>query len=251
MEYKRSVSRSAERTRMAKFRFLNENNNTTTPNGLMARGSTARRSLPLISKTNMEPEIDLSIPGTPVSSRYVIALRERQTAAKENESATSLLEDENTAPNSDENPFTVFLNSMNKLNAGNLKNRESEDLLGKFIKMENSIKDEPSRVAQLDTKFGYNNLGVYNGGSNLRIYPAVQRSYGRRHSLQTNNNENSDLFHNKVTDTNDNTNHNGYAFSAWNQRERPTSTKSAYHQQLQDERTLRFKAIRERFEFKK
>lgn len=194
MEYRRSMSRSAERTRMAKFRFLNETVKTGDAGGLMNRGSTGRRSLPLISRTDRQEEIDLSVPGTPVCSRYVLALREKNNNT--NPIATINTDDAAMAKSTsvpsaydgvDANPFTVFLNSMNKLKAGKLNESDSKDILGLLIKMETvaTERNDENRPAS----YGYSNIGTYNGGSNLRIYPSVQRSYVRRLSLQTNANQ--------------------------------------------------------------
>lgn len=198
MEYRRSMSRSAERTRMAKFRFLNDTIQSGETGGLMNRGSTSRRSLPLISRTDRQEEIDLSVPGTPVSSRYVMALREKNSnTAITNTNANIKTDDAATAQtktsvttytddgaDATANPFTVFLNSMNKLKAGKLNESDSKDILGLLIKMETvaTERDDENRPAS----YGYSMVGTYNGGSNLRIYPSVQRSYVRRLSLQTN-----------------------------------------------------------------
>lgn len=197
MEYRRSMSRSAERTRMAKFRFLNDTVNPGDAGGLMNRGSAARRSLPLISRTDRQEEIDLSVPGTPVCSRYVMTLREKNSntaitnsIATTDDVATAQTKklssaDDGVDPAADcANPFTVFLNSMNKLKAGKLNENDSKDILGLLIKMETVAtgRDDENRPSS----YGYSNVGTYNGGSNLRIYPSVQRSYVRRLSLQTN-----------------------------------------------------------------
>lgn len=211
MDYQRSVSRSAERTRLAKLRFLNAPSPQQT--GPLARGSAARRSLPLMSRTDrLLPEIDLTIPGTPVSSKYVLALREQRN--KNNAAAASAAADENDQVDAaccGVNPFTVFLNSMNTLNGGggggdgdqamadHKRKDKSKDILGLLIervtaaaaaaaaaKDENKLPLSGEAAATTKPTYGYSNVGTYNGSSNLRIYPSVQRSYVRRLSLQTN-----------------------------------------------------------------
>lgn len=191
------MSRSAERTRLAKFSFLNDTKKTGDAGGLMNRGSASRRSLPLISRTDRQVEIDLSVPGTPVCSRYVMALREKNCTTNKTDDAAktsttaSPADDDVDATTAYANPFTVFLNSMNKLKAGKLKESDSEDILGLLIKMETvaTERDDENRPSS----YGYSNVGTYNGGSNLRIYPSVQRSYVRRLSLQTNANRSQQL----------------------------------------------------------
>lgn len=63
----------AERNRLAKFRFLNEMRN--------GGGSTKRRdSEPTMAQTETAnvARVDISVPGTPVSSRYVLSLKKRK-----------------------------------------------------------------------------------------------------------------------------------------------------------------------------
>lgn len=151
---------SAERNRLAKLKFLNENDERNN----LQRGPSFRRSLP--APTRFE-KIDITIPGTPVSSKYLSSLKENRSNSECN--ATSEYVD----------PFEVFLSSMKKLNSGELKQKDGNDIMDLFLKMEKLVEKK---------EFGYDNIGVMNGRSNLNVHPAVRRSLSRRQSLQENAN---------------------------------------------------------------
>lgn len=153
---------SAERNRLAKLKFLNENKERNN----FQRGSSFRRSLPTPAKIE---KIDISIPGTPVSSKYISQLKENQNRIECNDT------------NEYVDPFEVFLSSMKKLNSGELKQSDGKDILEMFVKLEKVVEKK---------EFGYNNIGILNGESNLKVHPAVRRSLSRRQSLQEDTNNN-------------------------------------------------------------
>lgn len=148
---------SAERNRLAKLKFLNENNET---NGFQR--SSFRRSLPTPARIE---KIDISIPGTPVSSKYLSQINDKRNNIEYCDKSDYV------------DPFEVFLNSMKKLNDGELKQNDGKDILDLFMKLEQIVEKK---------EFGYNNIGVMNGQSNLKVHPAVRRSLSRRQSLQEN-----------------------------------------------------------------
>lgn len=147
---------SAERNRLAKLKFLNENNEA----NRFQRSSPFRRSLPTPARID---KIDITKPGTPVSSKYLSLLKGNQNG--------------NDCCDRSEyvDPFEVFINSMKKLNDGELKQNDGKDILDLFVKLEKIVETK---------EFGYNNIGVMNGSSNLKVHPAVRRSLSRRQSLQ-------------------------------------------------------------------
>lgn len=147
---------SAERNRLAKLKFLNENVETKS----IQRSSPFRRSLPTPARIE---KIDITIPGTPVSSKYLSLLKEKQNKVECRDNSEYV------------DPFEVFLNSMKKLNDGELKQNDGKDILDLFVKLEQIVERK---------EFGYNNIGVMNGQSNLKVHPAVRRSLSRRQSLQ-------------------------------------------------------------------
>lgn len=150
---------TVERNRLAKLRFWNgDTNNAAKP----------PNPLPV-------PYIDLTVPGTPVCTKYLAALREQEHR----------LEDEKLIEQH-RNPFATFLESMDKLKSGTLTNRDSDNILSTLIKLEqqaeaNGLDEDAEEVSS----FGYRNVGTFNGGSNLRIYPSVRRSLSRRASVDS------------------------------------------------------------------
>lgn len=152
---------SAERNRLAKLKFLNENNES----NAFQRTTSFRRSLPTPSRIET---IDITKPGTPVSSKYLSRLKENQNKIECCDKSEYV------------DPFEVFLNSMKKLNDGELKQNDGKDILDLFLKLEQIVETK---------EFGYNNIGVMNGQSNLKVHPAVRRSFSRRQSLQENFND--------------------------------------------------------------
>lgn len=149
---------SAERNRLAKLKFLNENNEANS----FQRSSPFRRSLPTQARID---KIDITKPGTPVSSKYLSLLKEQQNKVECCDKSEYV------------DPFEVFLNSMKKLNDGELKPNDGKDISDFFLKLENIVEQK---------EFGYNNIGVMNGQSNLKVHPAVRRSLSRRQSFQEN-----------------------------------------------------------------
>lgn len=159
---------TAERNRIAKLKFFNESNEA----NCYQRNSSHRRSLPTTSSRFQR--LDITIPGTPVSSKYLSKLKEQQEHQQHQQQNHI-----NDCANKNEyvDPFAVFLNSMKKLNDGELKPNDGKDILDLFVKLEKIVEKK---------EFGYNNIGVLNGESNLRPHPAVRRSLSRRQSLQEN-----------------------------------------------------------------
>lgn len=102
----RSVYQIAEKNRMAKYKFL-----TNSAESKFQRGSSTRRSLPAVRR---EP-IDLTIPGTPVCSRYVMSLKTRQQLPISDSSDDDEV-DQSTINGKDK--LHDFLESMEKLRTG-------------------------------------------------------------------------------------------------------------------------------------
>lgn len=100
----RSVYQIAEKNRMAKYKFL-----TNSAESKFQRGSSTRRSLPAVRR---EP-IDLTIPGTPVCSRYVMSLKTRNQLPSD----SSDDEDQPQTLNG-KDKLHDFLESMEKLRTG-------------------------------------------------------------------------------------------------------------------------------------
>lgn len=155
---------SAERNRLAKLKFFNEN----TESNRLQRTPSFRRSLPPTTTPRIK-QIDITVPGTPVSSKYLARLKNSQNNIE--------CSDKTTDNTEYVDPFEVFLNSMKKLNDGELKQNDGKDILDLFVKLEQFVEKK---------EFGYNNIGVMNGQSNLKVHPAVRRSLSRRQSLQEN-----------------------------------------------------------------
>ncbi|GAB0092373.1 hypothetical protein DMENIID0001_073630 [Sergentomyia squamirostris] len=162
-EARMANGRSFDRNRQAKYRFLSDTNDAT-----FQRGSTARRSLPGKSRIDHEAEdmeakyIDLSVPGTPVSSRYVMAMKYRNKLAEESQAER---EKDFEAQLSDEDPLKRFLESMKALNAQ--KSQESSIVV--------EVPTKPT--LQRRNSYGYNNIGTWNSSSNLQGYTVLfQRS---------------------------------------------------------------------------
>lgn len=102
----RSVYQIAEKNRMAKYKFL-----TNSAESKFQRGSSTRRSLPAVKR---EP-IDLTIPGTPVCSRYVMSLKNQQRPPISDSSDEDEV-DQSTI--NGKNKINDFLESMEKLRTG-------------------------------------------------------------------------------------------------------------------------------------
>lgn len=102
----RSVYQIAEKNRMAKYKFL-----TNSAEAKFQRGSSGRRSLPPVRR---EP-IDLTIPGTPVCSRYVMSLKNREQLPISDSSDD---EDEPQQTLNGKDKLHDFLESMEKLRTG-------------------------------------------------------------------------------------------------------------------------------------
>lgn len=168
---------SAERTRLAKLKFLNDNSES----NRHQRTPSFRRSLPA-QPTPRTKQIDITVPGTPVSSKYLARMKANQNnveySNKTNKTDYAVDKAECVTDKREYvDPFEVFLNSMKKLNDGELKQNDGKDILDLFVKLEQLVEKK---------EFGYNNIGVMNGQSNLKVHPAVRRSLSRRHSLQEN-----------------------------------------------------------------
>lgn len=161
MEESKKSSRLVERTRIAKMRFLNS----TLDHSNDKPGTV--ETTPELLLLDYDFELDLSVPGTTVCSKYVTALNERKKQK-------ALEEQKNLAPN----PFDVFLESIDTPPA-KTKAADTIDILGLLIEEQNAKADND----RLDN-YGYDKVGMFNGSSNLRVYPAVQRSYSRRYSEQ-------------------------------------------------------------------
>lgn len=104
----RSVYQIAEKNRMAKYKFLSNS-----AESKFQRGSSTRRSLPAVKRES----IDLTIPGTPVCSRYVMSLKNKQKLPISDSSDED--EDENLQQTIDgKDKLHDFLESMEKLRTG-------------------------------------------------------------------------------------------------------------------------------------
>lgn len=149
------------------------------------RNSPLRRSLPGYSRTESyrsyradddyedESEFDrrdLSIPGTPVSSRHVMSPKYRnQLAEKEKREKEQQFEAKLQAR---DDPLLKFIESMNRL--ATMKREDMEQGIVRELPKP-KIQTPPSPLPQ--SKFGYNRMGSWNGDSNLRAYtPLFQRS---------------------------------------------------------------------------
>lgn len=102
----RSVYQIAEKNRMAKYKFL-----TNSAESKFQRGSSTRRSLPAVKRES----IDLTIPGTPVCSRYVMSLKNQQRPPISDSSDEDEV-DQSTI--NGKNKINDFLESMEKLRTG-------------------------------------------------------------------------------------------------------------------------------------
>lgn len=173
--------RSFDRNKQAKYRFLTDTNGAP-----FNRGSTARRSLPGKSRIDREAEeeefknIDLSVPGTPVSSRHVMSLKYRNKLAEQDKEER---ERQFADQLSDEDPLKKFLESMRALNAK--KSSES-----------NIVVEVPQLkpVLQRRNSYGYNNIGTWNSSSNLQGYTVLfQRSMSAKVDYNQHSTDNSNL----------------------------------------------------------
>lgn len=184
----------ARRNRSAKYQFLhatqegvNSRKNSTDSemsSTRFQRNGPTRRSLPGYSRTEgpfrygrdaeeNEAEFekrDLSIPGTPVSSRHVMSQKYRNQLAEKDKLAKDK-EFESKLQDSDD-PLLKFIESMKKLAA--MKRADFEQGIVREPPKP-KIQTPPSPLPQ--SKFGYNRMGSWNGDSNLRAYtPLFQRS---------------------------------------------------------------------------
>lgn len=177
------------KNKSAKYQFLNAptmNNPPASEQSRFHRNTPTRRSLPGYSRTegplrygkefldtDNESEFekrDLSIPGTPVSSRHVMSPRFRNQLA-ERDKREKDAEFESKLQDSDD-PLSKFIESMKKLAA-----MKREDLEQGIVREPPKpiIQTPPSPLAR--SKFGYHRMGSWNGDSNLRSYtPLFQRS---------------------------------------------------------------------------
>lgn len=129
----------AERNRSAKMRFLND----ALKNGLVKRRD-SEPSMANIEKTEVE-RIDISVPGTPVSSRYIVSLRKFNL--NKNFESDSENENEDNANDNDgasdkpsqlshsalEASLKIFTNEMEKLQHENNDDAVSHDPLRKYF----------------------------------------------------------------------------------------------------------------------
>lgn len=160
-ENRRPSSRltTVERNRLAKLRFWNGADTTTTkpPNP------------PHV------PYIDLSVPGTTVCTKYLAAFREQNRR----------LEEEKVTTEEPQSPFATFLESMDKLKKGTLSHTDTDNVLSVLLKLEQQAEQNVRTTPEAVTSFGYGHVGTFNGGSNLRVHPSVRRSLSRRASIES------------------------------------------------------------------
>lgn len=184
----------ARKNRSAKFRFLNavatDETDTSTGMSRFQRNTPARRSLPGYSRTegpfrfggrsgnyedDSENELefdkrDLSIPGTPVSSRHVMSTKYRNQLVEKDRRAKDQ-EFESKLQDMDD-PLLIFIESMKKLAA-----MKRADLEQGIVREPPKPKFQTPPSPLPRSKFGYNRMGSWNGDSNLRAYtPLFQRS---------------------------------------------------------------------------
>lgn len=145
----------AERNRLSKLRFLN--------------GDSTPMTTQPVQSVQPVPYIDLTIPGTTVCTKYLAAWREQNQRQEERKLAQQ-----------QQNPFATFLESMNKLKSGTLSNADTENVLGVLLKLEQQATANGTPI-----NFGYQHVGTFNGGSNLRVHPSVRRSLSRRASIDS------------------------------------------------------------------
>lgn len=179
----------AWKNKSAKYQFLNATmNNQPAASGQsrFQRNTPTRRSLPGYSRTEGpvrygkefldnedESEFekrDLSVPGTPVSSRHVMSQKFRNHLAEKDKREKDA-EFESKLQDSDD-PLLKFIESMKKLAA--MKRADLEQGIVREPPKP-MIQTPPSPLPQ--SKFGYHRMGSWNGDSNLRSYtPLFQRS---------------------------------------------------------------------------
>lgn len=152
---------TVERNRLAKLRFWN--------------GETKALNH-LAPNPQPVPYIDLSVPGTPVCTKYLAALREQNRRLEE----IKIVEQK-------QNPFATFLESMDKLRSGTLTNTDTDNVLNVLLKLEQQAESNgrDENDAPATTSFGYRHVGTFNGGSNLQVHPSVRRSLSRRTSIDS------------------------------------------------------------------
>lgn len=152
---------TVERNRLAKLRFWNGETLATKP----------PNQIPV-------PCIDLSVPGTPVCTKYLAALREQNLRLEEEQ----IIEQQKQQQ---QNPFATFLESMDKLKTGTLSNTDTDNVISVLLKLEQQAEANAHSFKVAATSFGYCHVGTFNGGSNLRVHPSVRRSLSRRASIDS------------------------------------------------------------------
>lgn len=174
----RSVYQIAEKNRMAKYKFL-----TNSAESKFQRGSSTRRSLPPVRR---EP-IDLTIPGTPVCSRYVMSLKNRNQLPISDSSDDDEDEiDQSTINGNDK--LHDFLESMEKLRTGiNGVDKKSEVKID-YVKDVQNVKVSKRTVSESQNYFektgncvdfiGPHKLTRQNSGDDF-----FTRTYSRRVSI--------------------------------------------------------------------